>query len=110
MMFYVHSLVRLNTILSFKIKSIFLFIHLGNKCDINQREVPTHIAEQFAEKNDMWYLETSAKNSENVGKLFQTIAEDLTMKAKESTLSASNNAHDIFLNGNQTKPVNSNCC
>jgi GTPase SAR1 family protein len=87
------------------------FLVLGNKCDINQREIPTHIAEQFAEKNDMWYLETSAKNSENVGKLFQTIAEELTMKAKESTLSASNSAHDTFPNGNQqTKPVQSNCC
>ncbi|CAF0800167.1 unnamed protein product [Rotaria sordida] len=84
---------------------------VGNKCDINQREVPTHVAEQFAEKNDMWYLETSAKNSENVGKLFQTIAEELTMKAKESAMSVSNSAHDIFLNGEQkTKPVKSNCC
>jgi GTPase SAR1 family protein len=58
----------------------------------------------------MWYLETSAKNSENVGKLFQTIAEDLTMKAKESTIGISNNGHDAFLGDQQTKPVNSNCC
>jgi 50S ribosomal subunit-associated GTPase HflX len=83
---------------------------LGNKCDIDQREVPTHVAEQFAEKNDMWYLETSAKNSENVGKLFQTIAEELTMKARESTMSMSNNAQNAFPNGQQTKPVKSNCC
>ncbi|CAF3270910.1 unnamed protein product [Rotaria socialis] len=84
---------------------------VGNKCDINQREVPTHVAEQFAEKNDMWYLETSAKNSENVGKLFQTIAEELTMKARESTIGASNSGHDSFFNGDQkTKPVKSNCC
>lgn len=83
---------------------------LGNKCDINQREVPTHVAEQFAEKNDMWYLETSAKNSENVGKLFQTIAEELTMKARESTIGASSNVHDAFPNGTQSKPVKSNCC
>ncbi|CAF4517395.1 unnamed protein product [Rotaria sp. Silwood1] len=84
---------------------------VGNKCDINQREVPTHVAEQFAEKNDMWYLETSAKNSENVGKLFQTIAEELTMKARESTMGVSNSGHNTFLNGDQqTKPVKSNCC
>lgn len=87
------------------------FLLLGNKCDINQREVPTHIAEQFAEKNDMWYLETSAKNSENVGKLFQTIAEELTVKARESTIGISNNGQDPYLNGNQqTIPVKTNCC
>jgi 50S ribosomal subunit-associated GTPase HflX len=88
-----------------------LFVCLGNKCDINQREVPTHVAEQFAEKNDMWYLETSAKNSENVDKLFQTIAEELTMKARESTIGISDNSHNAFPNGDQpTKSVNSNCC
>lgn len=86
-------------------------ISLGNKCDIDQREVPTHVAEQFAEKNGMWYLETSAKNSDNVGKLFQTIAEELTMKAKESAIGLSGNTHDAFPNGHQlTKPVTSNCC
>lgn len=58
----------------------------------------------------MWYLETSAKNSENVGKLFQTIAEELTMKAQESTLGASTNVHETFPNGSQSKPVKSNCC
>ena len=84
---------------------------LGNKCDIDQREVPTHVAEQFADKNAMWYLETSAKNSDNVGKLFQTIAEELTMKARESSISVSSNGHDALPNGNQlTKPVTSNCC
>ncbi len=109
MMSYVHLLVRLNAMFYSIRKSVSFY--LGNKCDINQREIPTHVAEQFAEKNDMWYLETSAKNSENVGKLFQTIAEELTMKAKESTIGASNNAHDTFPNGNQqTKPVQSNCC
>lgn len=88
-----------------------MVFRLGNKSDINQREVPTHIAEQFAEKSDMWYLETSARNSENVGKLFQTIAEELTMKARESTIGGSNNTPNTFPNGDpQTRPVKSNCC
>ncbi|CAF0755280.1 unnamed protein product [Adineta ricciae] len=84
---------------------------VGNKCDLDEREVPTHVAEQFSEKNDMWYLETSAKMSENVEKLFQTIAEELTMRAKESSASVSDNAHSPFPNGDQqTIPVKSNCC
>jgi hypothetical protein len=107
MMFYVHLLVS--------IKSIFIrekiFFILGNKIDINQREIPIHVAEQFAENNDMWYLETSAKNSENVGRLFQTIAEELTLKAQESAIDVSNNVHNAFPRGDQeTKSVKSNCC
>ena len=87
------------------------FFSSGNKCDIDQREVPTHVAEQFAEKNGMWYLETSAKNNDNVGKLFQTIAEELSMKAKQSAISLSSNTHDKLFNDNQKhKPVKSNCC
>jgi hypothetical protein len=57
----------------------------------------------------MWYLETSAKNSDNVGKLFQTIAEELTMKARESTIGTSNNP-DALLDDQHTKPVKTNCC
>lgn len=84
---------------------------VGNKCDLDEREVPTHVAEQFAEKNAMWYLETSAKNSDNVGRLFQSIAEELTMKAKESALGMSDHAQGAFPNGNQQSiPVKSNCC
>ncbi|CAF1527533.1 unnamed protein product [Didymodactylos carnosus] len=82
---------------------------LGNKCDISQREIPAEIGEQFAERNDMWYLETSAKDSDNVNKLFYGIAEELTQKARESTLGIRNNSNETFPKG-QTKPVNSSCC
>jgi hypothetical protein len=59
----------------------------------------------------MWYLETSAKNSENVGRLFQTIAEELTIKARETTIGLLNNGSDAFFDREQqTKPVKSNCC
>lgn len=59
----------------------------------------------------MWFLETSAKNSDNVDRLFQTIAEELTLKARESAIGMSNNASHLNPNGNdQTKPVKSNCC
>lgn len=59
----------------------------------------------------MWYLETSAKNSDNVGKLFQTIAEELTMKARESVIGVSSSGSDSFFNKDQqTKPVKSTCC
>jgi hypothetical protein len=64
---------------------------------LNQHEVLTHLVEQFVEKNCICYLETSAKNSE---KLFQKIAEELTVKARKSPMSVSNNS-DTFPYENQ---------
>ncbi|CAF0800883.1 unnamed protein product, partial [Didymodactylos carnosus] len=84
-----------------------LCVLVGNKCDISQREIPAEIGEQFSERNDMWYLETSAKDSDNVNKLFYGIAEELTQKARESALGVHNNSNDTFPKG-QTKTVKSN--
>lgn len=50
---------------------------IGNKIDREDREIPTHVGEEFAERHNMYYLETSAKESDNVEKLFMQIAEDL---------------------------------
>eukprot|EP00827_Trimyema_finlayi_P001141 TRINITY_DN1395_c0_g1_i2.p1 TRINITY_DN1395_c0_g1~~TRINITY_DN1395_c0_g1_i2.p1 ORF type:complete len:175 (-),score=82.46 TRINITY_DN1395_c0_g1_i2:13-537(-) len=48
-------------------------ILIGNKCDLqDKREVTMQEAEEFAKQNDMTYLETSAKTSENVQKAFYT--------------------------------------
>ena len=108
-MFSVLLLVRIHCGVFISIQSKILCI--GNKCDIDQREVPNHVAEQFAKKNGMWYLETSAKNSENVGKLFQTIAEELTQKAKESSMALRNPSADGLNPGDlSSKPVKTNCC
>lgn len=53
-----------------------LFIS-GNKLDIEDREIPTEVGEQFAQRHNMYYLETSAKEAENVEKLFIQIAAEL---------------------------------
>jgi len=47
---------------------------VGNKADLGGREVPTHVAQQYAEGSGLIYIETSAKESLNVSKLFETIA------------------------------------
>lgn len=54
----------------------------GNKIDREDREIPENVGEEFAERHNMYYLETSAKESDNVEKLFMQIAEDL-MKVKK---------------------------
>jgi len=47
---------------------------VGNKADLNGREIPTHVAQQYADSSGLIYIETSAKESTNVNKLFETIA------------------------------------
>lgn len=54
-----------------------LRILVGNKTDREDREIPTHVGEDFANRHDMYFLETSAKEAENVERLFMQIAEDL---------------------------------
>lgn len=49
----------------------------GNKMDREDREIPMHVGEDFAQRHDMYFLETSAKEAENVEKLFMEIAAEL---------------------------------
>lgn len=49
----------------------------GNKTDREDREIPTHVGEDFAQRHNMYYLETSAKESDNVERLFMQIAAEL---------------------------------
>lgn len=52
-------------------------MYIGNKIDREDREIPTVVGEDFAARHNMYFLETSAKEAENVEKLFMKIAEDL---------------------------------
>ena len=59
----------------------------GNKSDrTNHREVPLHIGDNFAQRHDMRFLETSAKEADNVEKLFLEIAKELTQQARQNEL------------------------
>jgi len=49
----------------------------GNKIDREDREIPTHVGEDFAQRHGMYFLETSAKEAENVERLFMEIAAEL---------------------------------
>jgi len=52
-------------------------IFTGNKTDREDREIPTHVGEDFAQQHDMYFLETSAKEADNVERLFMEIAGEL---------------------------------
>lgn len=56
---------------------IFCIISSGNKIDREDREIPTHVGEDFAQRHGMYFLETSAKEAENVERLFMEIAAEL---------------------------------
>ncbi|KAJ7320025.1 hypothetical protein JRQ81_019536 [Phrynocephalus forsythii] len=59
----------------------------GNKIDLaDKREVSQQRAEEFSEAQDMYYLETSAKESDNVEKLFLDLACRLIGEARRNTL------------------------
>lgn len=47
----------------------------ANKCDVDERAVENSVALQYCEENNMALMETSAKTGENVGKLFENLAQ-----------------------------------
>lgn len=85
-------------------------ILVGNKSDLtNTREIPFYVGEQFAQRHNMKFIETSAKESENVEKIFQEIAELLLKQANE--LYPSKNSGIKNLDKPPTNPVGGlSCC
>ena len=53
--------------------NMLLFL-AGNKCDMENKVVPTNKAKEFAQENNMTFFETSAKTGQGVKELFRTIA------------------------------------
>ena len=61
------------------VNGIFIIL-VGNKCDLNDnRKISYENAESFAKENNMFYIETSAKNNINVSKLFEIIADKIAL-------------------------------
>nr|CAD7572242.1 unnamed protein product [Timema californicum] len=90
---------------------IFLVFDMssGNKIDREDREIPAHVGEDFAQRHSMYYLETSAKEAENVEKLFMEIAAELMEQARSKELPRYD-TNSPTLNGKTTVIGDNGCC
>lgn len=83
---------------------------MGNKIDRDDREVPTAIGEEFAKQHGMYFLETSAKQADNVERLFYEIGAELIEQARSKEVPRSETGGIANL-GNKTNYFSqSNCC
>lgn len=86
---------------------------VGNKSDkVESREVPTYIGEEFASRNNMRFLETSAKEADNVEKLFHHIATELIAQTNANRISFydEESSGSIGLNKSQVGSYGLNSC
>eukprot|EP00914_Ancora_sagittata_P005781 GHVO01011700.1.p1 GENE.GHVO01011700.1~~GHVO01011700.1.p1 ORF type:complete len:209 (-),score=21.24 GHVO01011700.1:335-961(-) len=70
-------------------------ILIGNKCDLERREVTTEEGERFARQHSLVFLETSAKTSKNVEEAFLSTAQSIYQNIQSGTYDLSNEAHGI---------------
>ena len=54
---------------------------VGNKIDKDEHAIDRKEAKEMAKRNGLFYVETSAKTSEGIAKLFEKIAEEI-LKSK----------------------------
>ncbi|XP_046637323.1 ras-related protein Rab-30-like isoform X1 [Daphnia pulicaria] len=98
-----------------------LRVLVGNKVDRDDREIPPAVGEAFSRMNNMYFIETSAKDCSNVDKLFQEIARELiqTMRNQRQETSQDANSNDGPIGQQETTHLDgasekswseSNCC
>lgn len=77
-----------------------IIVLVGNKTDLNdKREVTTQQGEEEAKKNNLMFIETSAKVGHNVKNLFRRIAQALPgMEGAEGSTAAGNTSKSWMLN------------
>ena len=79
---------------------------VGNKCDIQERQVTVSEAEAFAERHGLVYLETSARDGTNVAMSFARLARQIMEKVKRGEIRGEFKAPEAPAVGNSS----SNCC
>ena len=88
---------------------------LGNKCDQESRRVITFdAANEFANKLNIPYLETSAKDAVNVDQAFFNMASEIKAHFMANSLQNSNNGAtlhpDLSISRHKENNSNTSCC
>ena len=80
-----------------------IIVLVGNKTDLNdKREVTTQQGDEEAKKNNLMFVETSAKLGHNVKNLFKRIAQALPgMEGSDTATQASSQMIDVKTNTSQ---------
>ena len=85
-------------------KTIFMVL-VGNKCDLNdKRQVSLEEGKELAEKNDMMFYETSAKDGINVEEIFFNSAVEISKKIEQGYYDLENDACGIKKGLNRNNP------
>jgi len=81
---------------------------VGNKSDLNERRaVETEDAQRYAEEENLLFFETSAKTSENVSAVFESIAKKLPLEKPKPARTAASN---VNLGEQQNTPADGCAC
>eukprot|EP01115_Flamella_aegyptia_P010206 TRINITY_DN44878_c0_g1_i1.p1 TRINITY_DN44878_c0_g1~~TRINITY_DN44878_c0_g1_i1.p1 ORF type:complete len:203 (-),score=38.83 TRINITY_DN44878_c0_g1_i1:66-674(-) len=84
----------------------------GNKCDLlNARKVETEVAQNYADKNGLIFMECSAKSGINIKEMFTKIAK--RMPRNSTSNNNNDNSNKVKPNLNERKqapPEESGCC
>lgn len=88
-----------------------IIVLVGNKTDLNdKREVTTQQGEEEAKKNNLMFVETSAKLGHNVKNLFKRIAQALPgMEGTDAAAQASSQSR-FFPSGAPTSLILTSAC
>lgn len=98
-------------------KNIVIML-IGNKSDLGTlRAVPTEDAQEFAERENLYFMETSALQATNVESAFMTILTEIyrivskkTLAAGDFSKSSSLKGTAIIVNGQGDSNSKSGCC
>ena len=86
-----------------------IIVLVGNKTDLNdKREVTSAQGEEEAKKNNLMFIETSAKAGHNVKQLFKRIAQALPGMEQEGGQQAQNQFIDVSVD--PKKPAEESSC
>ena len=82
----------------------------GNKSDkVGHREIPLYVADEFAQRHEMKFIETSAKEAENVDKLFYDIAKELIRQTKANEIQP-HYEEEVVVGASTPVSLFSSCC